>query len=1112
MSVRVALTHRTKYQYARAVSLGPQVIRLRPAPHNRTPLHSYSLKIEPEEHFINWLQDPYGNYLARVVLPEKTKEFEVTVHLVADLESYNPFDFFLEPQAEEFPFVYSEEDTLNLAPFLEKENEEPGELLQQLIEDVDLTKRRTVDFLVELNQQVFELVDYVIRMEPGVQTPEETLESGRGSCRDSAWLLVQLCRHLGLAARFVSGYLVQLEPAERPLDGHPGAEVDFTDLHAWTEVYVPGAGWIGLDATSGLLTAEGHIPVACTPRPQSAAPIEGGVEKVETKFDFEMKVERIVDVPRITKPYTEEQWAEILEVGEEADARLIRQDIRLTMGGEPTFVSEQNPDADEWNTAALGDEKFQVADQLGRRLQKLWSPGALFHHGQGKWYPGEQLPRWAISIVHRKDGEALWQNPDHFARTGSSENATSADGQRFLRKLASLLDVPDEGLMPAYEDVWYYLWKERRLPGNVDPLDNHLEDPLERERLAKVFRQGLGEVVGYVLPLGHDEDTFRSGRWFLREEHCFLYPGDSPIGYRLPLDSLPFYHPHDSQAAPPRDPTALSRQPLPRQPHLPRQQPRRGSREYSQKDGKKREQNSFSPPAQRPDPGPGILATALCAEVREGILHIFLPPLESAEAFVQLASALEQTCEETGLKVQLEGYPPPFDPRLSTFKLTPDPGVLEVNIPPVESFQEQVQQTEELYATARELKLRAEKFDIDGRHIGSGGGNHVVLGAERPLDSAFLRKPDLLRSFLSFWQNHPSLSFLFSGQFIGPTSQSPRIDEARNDSLHELQIAFDQLDQRTQLGEATPPWLIDRIFRNLLIDVTGNTHRTEFCIDKLYSPDSSSGRLGLLEMRGFEMPPHHRMATAQHLLVRSLLASFAEQPYREALVPWGTSLHDKFMLPHFVKRDLRDVVRYLQDRNFGFSDEFFEPHYQFRFPYYGHIVKDDISIELRGALEPWHVLGEESAAGGQARYVDSSVERLQIRVRGATHDRHAITCNGALVPLHPTGTHGEYVAGVRYRAWQPPSCLHPTIGVDGPLHFDLFDRWNRRAIAGCTYHVVHPGGRSAEDRPVNAVAAESRRIARFEHAGVQARAFEPVDQGIDPDFPFTLDLRKVAPY
>lgn len=1117
MAIRVALHHSTSYHYASPTLLGPQLVRLRPAPHNRTPIHRYSLRILPEKHFINWQQDPHGNYVARLVFPERTTQFSIEVDIVADLEAYSPFDFFMEPSATEFPFRYSESDRRELLPYLKPEPATAA--LTQFIEGLDRSPRNTVDFLVDVNRALNQHVEYVIRMEPGVQTPDETLVSGRGSCRDSGWLLVQVLRQLGIAARFVSGYLIQLTADQKAVDGPSGPEQDFTDLHAWCECYVPGAGWVGLDPTSGLLAAEGHIPLACTPQPSTAAPIEGALEPVETEFRYAMDVRRVVDRPRVTKPYSEEQWQAILELGDRVDHDLRQSDVRLSSGGEPTFVSSSYPDEPEWNTEALGGEKEYCADRLLRRLHDLWAPGGLLHHGQGKWYPGEQLPRWAFTCYFRSDGKPLWTDPSLFADSGVSLGHTEADAERFIRSLVHNLGLSRHGLMPAYEDLWYYTWRERRLPANVDPFDARLDERMERERLARVFHQGLGTRVGWVLPLRYAGEWI-SGDWFLRTERCFLLPGDSAMGFRLPLDSIPWAAARDWDAHYDPDPS-VERPPLPDRHRFPLRPPRqevltRSQRRYRTLEGEltERDGRRTSTPADpfvSPQPfesAAGITRTALCVEPRDGILRVFLPPLESLEPFVELAAAIEATAAELGLPVQLEGYPPPSDPRIREFKVTPDPGVIEVNVPPVTTFRDVVQQTEQLYESARQEHLVAEKFDIDGAHVGSGGGNHVVLGGLVPNDSPFLRRPELLGSLLRFWHNHPSLSYLFSGRFIGPTSQAPRVDEARNDAVYELELALAQLPPHGPVNP--PPWLVDRVLRNLLVDVTGNTHRTEFCIDKMYSPDGPTGRLGLLELRAFEMPPHERMSVVQQLLVRALLCTFWHRPYEHELIKWGTALHDQFMLPYYVTKDFEEVLAELGDRGFPLDKSWFSPHYEFRFPRYGEIVLDTASLELRGALEAWPVLGEEALVSGQARFVDSSLERLQVRVQGFHAERYQVVCNGYEVPMVPTATNGEAVAGIRYRAWQPPSCLHPRIGIHSPLHVDIYDKWNSRCVAGCTYHVVHPGGRSSEQRPVNAVAAESRRLARFEARGHRAGPWRVLQAPIHPHFPHTLDLRRVS--
>jgi uncharacterized protein (DUF2126 family)/transglutaminase-like putative cysteine protease len=1162
MPIRVALNHKTRYEYDRPVTLYPQIVRLRPAPHSRTPVASYSLKVLPKNHFVNWQQDPHGNYLARFVFPEKAREYSIEVDLIAEMTVVNPFDFFLEPSAEEYPFRYESWLVEELKPFLAAQPIERR--LSDFLGDVNRTKTRSVDFLVNLNRQLHERIKYVIRMDPGVQKPEETLALGSGSCRDSAWLLVQILRNLGLAARFVSGYLIQLTADVKPLDGPAGPPHDFTDLHAWAEVYLPGAGWIGLDPTSGLMAGEGHIPLACTPEPASAAPVTGAIEPCESQFNFAMTVSRIHEDPRVTKPYTESQWQTIEALGHRIDAEFEAGAVRLTMGGEPTFVSIDDMDGAEWNTAAVGPTKRKLAADLIKRLQRRFAPGGLLHYGEGKWYPGESLPRWAFSCYWRRDGESVWSNPDLIADERTSYGYGQAEASAFVASLAAKLGVAAEMAIPAFEDVWHYLWKERRLPTNVDPLDSKLDDPEARARLAHVFQQGLDRVVGYALPLRRERTPYgprwQSGPWFFRREHMFLIPGDSPMGFRLPLDSLPWAAPGDRQFGEPLDPFA-PRAPLPSASEFSRQRreaatphgwPGLDRREapatpqstyagstvaqatatvvripslHSRGIGPTPEENGFhaenghstalvhetvsvlaasgsdSPFTTHPSP---LVRTAICVEPREGRLHVFMPPLVYLEDYLALVAAVEETASELSLPVAIEGYSPPPDHRLNHLKVTPDPGVIEVNVQPAHNWDELVKTTTGLYHDARQSRLGTEKFMLDGRHTGTGGGNHVVLGGPTTADSPFLRRPDLLRSLLAYWNNHPSLSYLFSGIFIGPTSQSPRVDEARHESLYELETAFQQIPE----GDSCPPWLVDRVFRNLLTDLTGNTHRAEFCIDKLYSPDSSSGRLGLVEFRAFEMPPHPRMSLTQQLLLRALVARFWREPYRQRLVRWGTILHDRFMLPHFVAEDFRDVIDELQRAGYPLEFEWFASHLEFRFPLYGQIARAGLSMELRAAIEPWNVLGEEPVGGATARYVDSSVERVQVKVNGMTDSRHVVTCNGRRVPLHPTGTAGQFVAGVRYRAWQPPNCLHPRIPVHTPLVFDIYDTWSSRSLGGCTWHVSHPGGRSYDHFPVNANEAESRRAARFFSMGHTPGSLPPPREECNREFPLTLDLRR----
>ncbi len=1128
MSIHVALNHVTHYRYDRRVGLSPQVVRLRPAPHSRTRILSYSLRVAPAKHFINWQQDPQANYLARLVFAEKTDELRIEVDLVAEMAVLNPFDFFLEPYAQKFPFEYQATEQRELAPYLVMRPAAPR--VAEYLASISRKPASVVDFLVGLNERLSRDVRYLIRMEPGVQTPEETIAKASGSCRDSGWLLVQLLRHLGLAARFVSGYLIQLVPDVKPLQGPAGPATDFTDLHAWCEVYLPGAGWVGLDPTSGLLAGEGHIPLACTPEPSAAAPVSGEVEPSAVEFTHVMKVERIWEAPRVTKPYTEEQWAAVDRLGREIDADLAALDVRLTMGGEPTFVSVDDPDGAEWSTTALGPDKRQLAAHLYRRLKERYAPKGLAHFGQGKWYPGEPLPRWSLNCFWRRDGEPMWQNPTLFADEKAGGRVTADSAQRFLAAVAMRLGLSPACVFAAYEDAFYYLWRERQLPSNVDPLDSRLEDAGERARLARIFEQGLNSVAGYVFPVGRDPGGthWQTGPWFLRRERCYLTPGDSPLGYRLPLDSTPWVEPGDYPYIHPPDPTQVF-PPLARHAEIRRQLrdaprhedlvrgrleavesralPVTGGADLARGDAPTRD--GMEPPARKPgahESAGWVTRTAMCAEPRDGVLYVFMPPANRLEDYLELVAAVEEAAEALAQPIVLEGYEPPRDPRLISFRVTPDPGVIEVNIHPSGSWDELVDHTEHLYAAARESRLIAEKFMLDGRHTGTGGGNHFVLGGATAPDSPFLRRPDLLRSLLGYWHNHPSLSYLFSGLFIGPTSQAPRTDEARNDSLYELEIAFRQLPAP---GSHVAPWLVDRLFRNLLIDVTGNTHRAEFCIDKLYSPDGPNGRHGLLELRAFEMPPHARMSLTQQLLLRSLVARFWRTPYAPArLARWGTELHDRFMLPHFVEQDFADVLAEQSAAGYALQPEWFAPHFEFRFPRHGDFVGRGVEVELRQALEPWHVLGEEGAAGSTVRYVDSSVERLQVKATGLAPDRYVLACNGRPVPLRPTDTVGEFVGGVRYRAWQPPSALHPTIAVNAPLTFDLVDTWMKRSLGGCQYHVTHPGGRSYETFPVNAFESESRRLARFFRMGHTAGTVAPATEAASLEFPFTLDLRR----
>jgi uncharacterized protein (DUF2126 family)/transglutaminase-like putative cysteine protease len=1108
--VRILIQHQSRYRYPRPAALGPQIVRLRPASHTRARIERYRLEVA-QDHRLHWQQDPHGNHLARLTfkLGQRVTSLDLLVELAVEINPINPFDFFVDDRARIAPFTYPDGLAAELAPFLDRRDDayKLGPRAERLSAEL-AAGGDTVGMLVELNRQVNQRVRYVIRDEPGIWTPEETLTQGRGSCRDSAVVMVALCRARGLAARFVSGYLIQLADEGMLADEPRGVSRDVVDLHAWAEVYLPGAGWIGFDATSGLMTGEGHIPLACTATPALAAPLEGTSDVGAEAVEFSTSIARIGFEPRPTAPYPDDVWDAVLAGGDAADAVLATAELAVTVGGEPTFVSRLEPDLPEWNGAALGDSKWERGLALADELRNRLAPGAAVVHRLGKRYPGESLPRWALEVIGRRDGTPLW--PDR----ALPRDASPGMAHHLLEELCAALGLPPT-MQTAREDPWPIIRDEHLLPIDAELATIDVDDAEDRRRLAKLIDQGASKVVGWVLPLARSKDgrSWITERWQLRRGELFLIPGDSPIGLRLPLSSLPPGEPapmwEDAPTSPdPRredqDPATTLDDELP---------------DASQGQSQSQDQSPSAIPAARAiavgsippwsPSAPATLAvgvrTALCVEPRDGILWVYLPPLGRFADFQTLVTAIEQARIEVGCTVRLEGYLPPPSPDAIRFAVTPDPGVLEVNLPPTASCRDASQLIDSVHAAALAVGLSSEKYLLDGRLAGSGGGNHITVGGPAPLASPFLRRPDLLASLITFLQHHPAMSYLFTGLFVGPTSQAPRVDEARHDALYELEIAL----ERAFSPPAPSPWLVDALFRHLLVDVAGSTHRAELSIDKLFDPQTPFGRQGLVELRAFEMPPHPRMATAQIVLVRALVAAFTAAPYRKPLVRWGQELHDRWLLPYFLDRDLTDVLDFLAERGVVLPADGYRPFLELRCPRAGTAELGDVELEVRNAIEPWHVLGEEVTQTGTARYVDSSVERIEVRARGLTAGRHRVIVSSAVLPMHTTVERDLSVAGVRFRAWAPPSSLHPHLGIHHPIRIEVLDTWSKRSLGACLYHVWHPEGRGYDSPPLTRIEASARRAKRFTRDGGTPWPVRAIEVAPHPDQPYTLDLRRL---
>ncbi|MBZ0189656.1 MAG: transglutaminase family protein [Candidatus Obscuribacterales bacterium] len=1081
------IQHITKYTYEKPVSLGPHVVRLRPAAHAKADILSYSLSIEPECQ-IRWHYDPWNNQTARLSFPPDFigSELTITVDTTIETRPVNPFDFFVENWCESLPFQYPASLADELSPFLK--SPQGGALFKKFTKEHP-PQGGFIDYLVDVNKIVSEKIAYVVREETGIQESEQTLSLQSGSCRDSAVLLMDVYRSAGLAARFASGYLLQaLEPedADKSKEKH---RVQL-DLHAWAEVYVPGAGWVGLDATSGMLCGEEHIPLACAATPLEAAPVTGTASSVASKFETFSEAVKLGLEVEPERPYTESDWRRILECGQAVDASLLKSGVELTSGGEPTWTTDDMSNLPEWSTQALGEKKWLKAARLFVGLSKRFADGVLPIVGAGKLYPHETSPRWALTLLWRKDEEPIWLNQDLIDWEITEKCRNYSRGielcLEFGRVLSEKLGVK-ANLIAGYEDPCHFVVEEENLPDDIELVEilesSDFSDRENRKRLARVLERGLNEVVGYCLPLSHSEKGWFSGSWSFRREHMYLVNGDSPMGLRLPLDRILT----NAESVWPSDPSLVEEK-------IPDK--------VAAKSRKRAAGGNVALAEAEPEERP---RTALCLEPRADGVGVFIPPLSKVDEYLELVTAVEEAAAQSGIKVRIEGYPPSPDPRLRSLSVTPDPGVVEVNLPVCSSLREYARSMALVAETASESGLATEKYQLDGRIIGTGGGHHITLGGPSPLKSPFIENPHILASLIRYFQNHPSLSYLFTGLFVGPCSQAPRIDEARLDSLYELELALAQFPAP---DTEAPPWTSDRLLRHILADMTGNTHRAEICIDKLYNPDIATGRLGIVEFRAFEMPFHYKMAVVEMLLLRALVAMFAIRPFIGKPIRWGTALHDKFMLPHYLYDDLRDVLFDLQREGFNFDQEWFRPMLEFRFPVVGRLQAESVELELRVAHEPWHVLAEASGAQNLSRPVDSSMERLQIKVKNWIDNRHIAIVNGMQIPMVRTATVGEFIAGVRFRAWRPPACLQPNINVHHPLKFELVDTWSKRSLGACRYYVVHPEGLYYEEIPLTRIEARSRTQNRFSIGNHTPWPVDFLPTDPYPEHPITLDLRR----
>ncbi len=1089
MSLRIALRHRIERRFTRPVRLSTHWLRMRPAPLTHQRLSAYSLGVEGAPHFINWVRDPFENHLARLDLPEPVPWLTLDLEVVADLEPVNPFDFLVEPYAADFPFSYAAQLRKELGPYLALPP--GGPRFADWVAGLDVQPGYIVTFLTQINHRLHASLPANHSASPGPVDPEAVLERGGGSPWEVAWLAVLAFRTLGVAARFVSGYRMFLGKS-------PSAS-----LHAWCEVFLPGAGWIGLDPAGGLFADEGYLPLAAAPDPLRALPVVGYHEACDEQVSERVEV-RVLAAEQEVWPLSPTQWRDLLAVAADVDSALRDDGVGLAVQCSLAFTSARAPELPEWRNAAFGDDKRRVGEELLLRLRERLAPGGLLQIGQGEWFAGEGFPRWRLGCWARSDGVPICRQPARFGSGRRSGELGSVHAERFAQHLATALGVPAERLIPAYEDGLYRRWQAPAVVDKV-PDDAELRDPQRRRALAQQLSRGTGELRGYVLPLRWDDKHggWSSGAWPMRRGAVYLLPGDSPIGYRLPLEGLPLA----VQAQRDVDRCQFDDRPLLAETYG----------EVNARLSRVIEGGAPQPAADGDEPGGP--RTAVCVEIRNGRLHCFLPPLSHLEHFLELVAAVEAAAEVMDIGLVLEGYPPPEDHRLRRILVEPDSGALRVQLPPCSDAAELATSVKAAFLVADGCGLRAEHLSPDGSPQALGVGMPVTLGGLQPADSPFLNSPPLLRSLISYWHRHPSLSYLFAGRSIGPSGLAPRVDDGRDEALYELSLALERLPD----GDTDAPWLADRVLRHLLTDPAGDMRRAAIRVDELYDPVRPARRLGRVTLGGFEMPPAPELTTLLGVLLRALIVRFLQYPERGALAPWGEALHDRFLLPQQLWEDFRSVLADLAEVGHVLESEWFAPLVERRLPHLGTVRFGDLALELHQAHEPWILLAEEASAAGMARFIDNAADRVQVTATGLTPGRYVLECNGDAVPLQTTGTVGQYVAGVRFKSSNPPATLHPTVPAVAALVFDLIDTWTGAVVGGFTYypstptgwgvpgvpslaHPYLPGDAAPAPVPVPVVLPEWGGRGRFEAGGSGRRTAQPATPRADASRPYLLDL------